>query len=65
MLNIYQYFAYRNDANSIGFTSTIPFTITEHNEKNNDEHVANTMPKCGHEHDLTNCVRVTNGDRNR
>ncbi|KAI9576054.1 hypothetical protein GQX74_014537 [Glossina fuscipes] len=36
-----------NDANSIGFTSTKPLTITEHNEKNKDDKVASIIPKYG------------------
>lgn len=41
---------HRNDANSIGLTSTIPLTITEHNEKNSDDSVASIIPKYGQLH---------------
>lgn len=54
---------YLNDASSIGFTSTNPLTITEHNEKNKDERVANIIPKYGQEHDCHETE--ANGDRNR
>lgn len=41
------HFTYLKDANSMGFISTNPFTITEQSEKNNDDNVAKTMPRYG------------------
>lgn len=40
---------YRNEANSIGFISTNSLTITEHNEKKNEDNVAKSIPNNGHE----------------
>lgn len=57
--------AYLNDANSMGFTSTRPLTMTEHNEKNSDDSVASMMPKCGQEHDRNELVILVNVDRSR